>query len=576
MMKGKTPAAAQAKLRPTMSMRWLLLAVGCTVLAGCPCTKHSQTLEPRSVASPHTSRSNDPQLKPQTSPVGTNLSGIADWTTEHPFVDVFKTSREWISTSAGKWSDDRPLDLDERGWVRSLRPGQYARTLALWDSVHYSAGRHVVLYDGEGEIKYDEGGASNRFIAEESRPGRHVVDIDPARGSQGLNLVITSTNPANPIRNIRVLMPGGVCANDYARACDKNDGCGDSVCEPYERNYDKVIFNPAFLERVRPFSAIRFMDWMATNSSQVASWSQRPRIDDARWSINGVPVEIMVKLANRLEVEPWFTMPHRADDNYVRRFAAAVREQLDSRLPAWVEFSNEVWNDIFQQKREVARCANGGGGHEASSICYAERAVQVFEIWREVFGEQRGRVRAVLASQAANPWVTEQILTHREAFKHANALAIAPYFGVTVSAENEKQLEHMSVEQLIALTRSKQLPETVQFIREQRKLAARFGLSLVSYEGGPSFDAQFGHENNDAVNQLFDAVNRDPRLGELYGELLKAWRKEGGELFVNYTSCSAYSKWGRFGLLEYVTQTRTMAPKYDSVLRFIEGNQRWW
>src|SRR5688572_1747555 len=65
------------------------------------------------------------------SPLGINLAAVADWSTELPFVDVFRTSREWISQSrtSGAWDTGEPLDLDADGWVRSLRPDQFAMTL---------------------------------------------------------------------------------------------------------------------------------------------------------------------------------------------------------------------------------------------------------------------------------------------------------------------------------------------------------------------------------------------------------------------------------------------------------------
>ncbi len=55
-------------------------------------------------------------------PIGTNVSGLDDWSVEFTFVDVFKQSRPWLSGSATVWEDQRPLDLDEHGWVRSLLP----------------------------------------------------------------------------------------------------------------------------------------------------------------------------------------------------------------------------------------------------------------------------------------------------------------------------------------------------------------------------------------------------------------------------------------------------------------------
>ena len=81
-------------------------------------------------------------------PVGTNLNGIHDWSTEFTFADPFKSSRPWFSGAANTWQDQRPLDLDEHGWVRSLQAGQIAKTLLFWDLSRapgkYPAGRFVV------------------------------------------------------------------------------------------------------------------------------------------------------------------------------------------------------------------------------------------------------------------------------------------------------------------------------------------------------------------------------------------------------------------------------------------------
>src|SRR4029079_15867450 len=68
---------------------------------------------------------------PSTSSLGTNLTGISDWSAEWAFVDAFKAVRDWISGSPSQWDDGRAVDVDADGWVRSLLPGQLARTLVL-------------------------------------------------------------------------------------------------------------------------------------------------------------------------------------------------------------------------------------------------------------------------------------------------------------------------------------------------------------------------------------------------------------------------------------------------------------
>lgn len=565
----------------------LALLSSSTLSCTCGTTKQT-TAEPETTAaqkpaaappSPTGERSAGSEFNRQ-SPVGTNLSGVRDWTSELPFVDLFKTSRPWISCSisSGKWSDDRSVEIDERGWVRFLKPDQCARTLALWGVQHYPAGKYIVLYEGDGDIEY-HGSGSNRLVEEESRPGRHVVDLDPKRSDYGLALTLKRTNPDDPIRSIRVLMPGGVCTEDFTRWCDDKHPCGAGTCEPFERNYDNVIFNPEFLDRVRRYSVIRFMKWMEDHDTPVRTWKDRPRLDDARWSTHGVPLEIIVELANRVQAEPWFNMPHRADDEYVRRFAQQVHELLDRKSRAWVEFSNEVWNGEFQQNREVAQCESGRveeGTYAASHVCYAERSIEVFRIWRHAFGKDQARVVRVLASQIGSLWTSERILKHKDAYKHADVFAVAPYFGVIASPQNADEVRAMGVADVLDYTREKSLPKTMDLVKKQATLARSFGLPLVAYEGGTDFRARGGLEEDAQLNGLFDAASRDPRVGQVYTDALNGWREAGGQLFIHYVNCMSYSIWGRWGLLEYMDQPRDEAPKFDAMERFIDNHPRWW
>ena len=64
---------------------------------------------------------------------------------------------------------------------------------------------------------------------------------------------------------------------------------------------------------------------------------------------DGVPIEVMINLANTLHGDPWFCIPHQATDDYVRQFAALLRARLDPTLRPHIEYSNEVWNTSFAQ-----------------------------------------------------------------------------------------------------------------------------------------------------------------------------------------------------------------------------------
>lgn len=190
---------------------------GGVLLGSCTCSKHqvpaSVPNDPPKSAPDATTANSGTSVRERlvssefnrSSPLGTNIAPIVDWSTNMPFVDQFKSSRPWISGKGWDvWNDKRALDLDESGWVRSLKPDQLARTLILTGGRHMG-GRYLLLHDGEGEIEFDH---TVKVLESESRPGRIVLQLEE---NAQIGLAISQTNPENPLRNIRVLPPGGSC-----------------------------------------------------------------------------------------------------------------------------------------------------------------------------------------------------------------------------------------------------------------------------------------------------------------------------------------------------------------------------
>ena len=510
-----------------------------------------------------------------TSPLGTNLDGINDWSSDFPFVDALKRSRAWISSTDSQWEDQRKFTLDERGFPRSLAEGQRARTLIWWDLPHYPAGDYVVLYEGVGRLSYAPQGD-----VREKRAGRELVHVDPKKGFFSL-IIEAIPKPESYLKNVHVIMPGGVCEDDPVRYCDDAHPCaGRAACTSFEQNYETQIFHPKFLERLQKFSVVRFMDWMRTNESSERKWADRPLPTDVRFR-DGVPVETMVALANRLSQHPWFNMPHAADDDYVRRFATYVRDNLRPDLKAYVEYSNEVWNGIFPQSgyatEQGKKLGLGQSNWDAQYRFQARRSTEVQKIWESVFQGQEKRLVRVLGTQVANEGVAEALLSFEDTSQHVDALAVAPYFGGEYGAPEEaKRWESATITQIIDDLRARSLPTSFKFIKRHAEIAKKYRLELVAYEGGESFAGIAGSENNDKLNKLFDAVGRDPRMKQIYLEYLAGWRDNGGRLFVHFTDCFVPGKFGRWGALEYLEQPRAEAPKFDALLTFIEQNPRWW
>ncbi len=483
-----------------------------------------------------------PTTKPS---LGINLSGPADWNTELPFVDVFRLARPWISQREGEpWGKGPPLALDENGWVTKLDADCSAETpLCTIQGGHYPSGVYTVLYDGEGKISFTNGAVTS------SSAGKLLINVDSSKG--GFFLKINQTNPANYVRNIRVIMPG------------------------FADVYEKEPFHPAFLKRWQGVSCIRFMDWMNTNGSKIAKWPDRPTPANATYCGKGVSLEVMIDLANRQKADPWFCMPHLADDDFVRSFARMVKDKLDPNLKVYVEYSNEVWNGMFEQSRwagqQGQKLAFAEKPWEAAWKFTAYRSVQTFKIWEDVFGG-RSRLVRVLPTQAANAYVSRQIVQFQDAWKSADALAVAPYITCNVPVQGRglttATVQAWTVDQALDYMETKALPESIRWIAEQKKVADEFGLKLIAYEGGQHMVGVGGGENNDAVTKLFHAANAHPRMGQIYDKYFAAWEAAGGDAFAYFSSVGNWSKWGSWGAMQFYDEDPAQSPKFQAILRW--------
>jgi hypothetical protein len=462
--------------------------------------------------------------------LGLNLAAVEDWSREWAFVDAFRAARAWEVAGGGQ------LKFDERGNPLPAA-GQTAWTLVLREvQGRYPAGRYVVTWKGAGELVADKYDVTKVV---ETSPGRAVIDVKPGDG--GIQIDVKSSKPDDPVRDIRVWMPG------FENAPSR--------------------FHPVFLQRLGPARVVRFMDWQRTNNSKLVKWADRPKPDDPTYATErGAPVEVMCALANTAKAHAWFCMPHQADDDFVRQFARLVKAQLAPELKAYVEYSNEVWNWQFQQ----AAWANERGkerklGAPEHLRFYAERSAEVMKIWEEELG--RDRLVRVIASQAAVPDISDQILAWKDAHKRADVLAVAPYFGHEYGdPKAADEASKLTADQVIAALEKEIDGPNRDLIRKQGEVAAKYGLKLVAYEGGQHLVGHGGAENNEALTRLFHAANRHPRMYDLYVKHLKHWAEAGGDAYVLFNYVTAPSKWGSWGLLEYQDQPAQEAHKYRAFL----------
>ncbi len=526
------------------------------------------------------------------SPIGTNLAAPSYTSTELPFLDGFKTAYGWFTQSNSVWDtqEEAKLDLDQYGWVKSL-PNNGATynkvSVLMYREMQnkYPSGNYVVTYDGEGTITYN-------FDAKkiQSTPGRDIIFVDSTKGG-GVLLSITSTDPnhtGNYIRNIHVTP-----AN-------------------YETTFKSAPFNPSFISRMRKFRAFRFKDWMLTDNSTQQHWSDRPLPQTAFYSTKGVPLEVMVQLSNQTQAEPWFHMPHMADDDYITQFAQQVKASLSPNLKVYVEYSNEVWNSALGQGDWVQQQAIKEWPTSVPSGIvlsldytkrlnkYGERSAQICDIWKKVFNDQPGkeRVLCVMAGQAANAAVVTQSLdcqlsSIKPCYQHGiHAVGLVDYFAWYVGDPDPKfssQVEKWTLDDLfkeinvggvlVGGPSGGALKLTKSFLDANAIVANQRNLKLIAYEGGQALAGVGGLENNQKITDLFIAANRDPRMYDAYTALLTDWKNTpGSELFVQFYDIGSFIKWGSWGSLEYVSQfnSKYSTPKYQSLTDFVNTNPCWW
>lgn len=480
--------------------------------------------------------------------VGVNLEGLADWSRSWTFVDVMKTGRAWIGQTldgGGGWGNTS-VDTDASGWVRRLSPFQMAGTMMIRDlQGHVPGGTYLVTYEGEGIIDFSMDVAQTRQIS----AGLVEVDLTPSTGgNNGLFLTVTRTNPDNPVRNIKALMPGFDPAQEAA-----------------------FPFHPSLITFLKPFGTIRFMDWMHTNAGRLpVTWADRPKTTDRSYAANlgGVALEHMILLANTVGAAPWFNMPHTADDDYHLQFATMVKDRLRPDVKVYVEWSNEVWHTGFpggqfaqsegvrlNMTEEGARWY-GGATNEARLCYYSERTKNMSRIWRGAFGDQAA-ARLVVVAQGQGVWAitSDKVLKCRNATSFIDALAVGPYFGEFSAARDADLATFMNV------TLPKAINDTMNYVMQHVPIAAKYGKPVMAYESGYGVAA----DHPTAMQAA-----RDGGMYRLYRQYMSRLRSEAGMTHIShYSSIGAYSKYGSWGLMEWGDQEPSTAPKLMAVTDFI-------
>ena len=518
------------------------------------------------------------------SPLGMNTNEALEVDASIPFIDLFRYALPF--DEARPWFTKGDVKFDKDGWPQNLNGGKAGtRFLSHIPVKALPQGEYTVLYDGEGSIRY---GASAKLIKHEK--GKDIIRLVPMPQKGELystytaTLFIDKSNPKNYIRNIRILMPGGVCANNPFKLIKDGKRCGNAPFLPFEKHYKKLTFNPEFLNFMKDFKVIRFMNMSGITRNNVRFWKDRANLNEATWGgkegVRGVPLEVMIKLANILNIDPWFNIPHNADNEFIYRFAQMAKQQLKPNLRVYLEYSNETWNNIFVPQAEHMKQTGyklklDKNRNIAGSKYYSLQSVHIFKIWEKVFGGTQRLVR-VMGGMTTNTKLTETLLGFKNAYKSVDAIAIGPYFHFA----QDKMASIKSVNDVFKTLNARDnrysIRNTLGFVEKQIQVTKGFGVDLIAYEGGQHLVHHKTHSMKEGATPFLYQANKDKRMSQAYYQLLAGWKKIGGQLFIPFSAPRPSTWHGSWGIKEYISQPLLEAPKYRTLLGFSNGNKCWW
>lgn len=523
--------------------------------------------------------------------VGMNLENVVDWSPAWTFTDAFKASRPWInhtfntSTWSTSWDDSStpPIAVDTNGNVLRLATWTNAAGQAIQQRAGtlmfrglgggYARGTYRAEWDGAGVVSF---GFDARVIASgRTASGRNFADLSVTPTDDGIYLLVESTNPADPVRDFNVWMP---------------DWQGQRfVGQRWQPGASFSPFHPLFRERLAPFRTLRFMGMQETNSSDIRGWGDRRDAADVRQGsgpggtgseplVNGMSLEYMVQLANDLDADAWFNMPHLADDTFVRNFATYVRDHLEPGRKVYVEWANEVWNfgwgfEASHWVAEQARLPENAGLDPdlAHWVVAGREARRDMTIWSDVFAGHSDRIVRVAAGWAAVDWVTGRIAEAMDG--SFDAIAIAPYITPT-DEQRAAYSAATTVDRILADTRANiatSVAWTANHERLAREWSTRLGrpIQLLAYEGGPHLDGRGA-----AYQQAFSAATNDPRMGDVYRDYLTRLDATGMDLYVDFqfTGQAGAAPWGDFAKLHRMDEPIATAHRYAAVVAAADGS----
>jgi hypothetical protein len=362
--------------------------------------------------------------------MGINIAPPDDYAGDRLYADVMKVSRDFNISGT-----TTPAPVDANGWPMS------DFSFYVWAGIDKMNGTYTMTFSGQAaNVTASPGGNIPVTYDAASNTSTGTFNYAPT-DSNFLVLYVTGTK-----RTSSSALGSGVTSMKLMRPLTP----GSAKSYP-----SSVLFNAPLKTLISKFSAIRFLDFLRTNSNTQINWSDRPLPTWA--SINrtlgghgvGGPWEHVILLSNETGKDAWINIPFGATDAYIQNVARLfaygsdgtnpytspqanpVYPPLNANLHVYVEYSNELWNfgPAFTQAANnqqaaidelVSTSGNSplnwdGIWDRTTNFSYnmgwrraAKRSVELSNIFRSVFGDAAmgTRVRPVMMSQLGTAGAT--------------------------------------------------------------------------------------------------------------------------------------------------------------------------
>ena len=265
--------------------------------------------------------------------MGVNVAFNTSWDGEAVWTNVSRLMGRWNYVGAD-WMKANP-SVETNALASPLTDASSYVTL-----VNYPDGVYQVSFKGTAKVDFVGVGRLVGALGQGER--RRHPGPGPGRRRQGRQRRPTRPDherhfdrPDDPLAQLKIIAPG------YPA-----DGSQE--------------FTNEFLQDLRPFDDVRFLNWELTNNSSLAHWDDRADRDQLISSYDSkrpIDYETMIELGNEAHKDIWLNVPTRADDDFVRRLADLVRDKLDPGLKVYIEYSNETWNQRSQAYSDVLAAA---------------------------------------------------------------------------------------------------------------------------------------------------------------------------------------------------------------------------